>query len=131
MPIYSRKYTIPAASEKDHKLEVEGDVITYVRIRFPPGPNALLGVSIFYGIKQIFPYEENTMFYGDDEFIDWDEYWELPESPCTLIIQGKNDDNTYEHTFYLVINVQKREYTLAGQIATKITSGLRRLLVWI
>jgi len=79
MPIYSRKFTVPAASSKEFTIDIEGDVITYVRIRYPPGPTGLLRVAIFYGIKQIFPYEEETWFYGDDEIIEWDEYWELPE----------------------------------------------------
>ena len=131
MPIYCRAFTVPANSEEEFELEIEGDIISYVRIRFPPGPQGLLKVSIFYGIKQIFPYEESTEFAGDDEIIDWQEYWELPESPCRLVIKAKNEDDTYDHSFYFIINVQKRAEMLASQIAKQIRGALRRLLGWI
>lgn len=131
MPIYSRVFTVPKATEKEYELEVEGDVITYVRLRYPPGSQGLLKVAVFYGIKQIFPYEEDTWFYGDDEIIDWQEYWELPETPCTLKIKAVNEDETYPHSFYFIVNVQRKEDTLAGQIASKITRGLKRIWGWI
>jgi len=131
MPVYSRVFTIPAASEETYGFEVEGDVLTRVRIRFPPGPQGLLKVSLFYGIKQIFPREEDTYFWGDDEIIEWDEYWELPESPCILRIRGVNEDDTYEHSFGLVIVVQKREYTTASLIAKAVGSAIRRVFGWI
>jgi len=38
MTVYSRVFEIPALTEKEFELEIEGDVITHVRIRFPPGP---------------------------------------------------------------------------------------------
>jgi len=131
MPIYSRVFKIPASAEKEYELEIEGDVITHVRIRFPPGPNGLLKVQIFYGIKQIFPHEEDTYFWGDDEIIEWDEYWELPESPCTLKIKAVNEDDTYEHSFGLIIVVQKREYTTASLIAKAVSSAVKRLIGWV
>jgi hypothetical protein len=131
MPIYSRAFTVPASTEEKFEIEIEGDVITYVRIRFPPGPNGLLKVSIFYGIKQIFPYEEGTFFAGDDELIEWQEYWELPEERTTLRIRAVNGDDTYDHAFYLVINVQKKEHTTASLIARAVTRGIKRLLGWV
>jgi len=131
MPIYSRVFTVPKATTKEFELKIEGDVVTYVRIRFPPGPQGLLKVAIFYGLKQIWPCEEDTWFYGDDEVIQWQEYWELPEERTTLKIKAVNEDDTYDHSFYLVINVQKKEYTTAELIAKAVRSGIRRLLGWI
>ncbi|MBW2649064.1 MAG: hypothetical protein JRC53_04515 [Deltaproteobacteria bacterium] len=124
MTIYSYEYTVPASSTKEFELEVEGDVITYVRLRFPPGPQGLLRVAIFYGTKQIFPYKESTWFFGDDEIIEWQEYWQLPETPCRLIIKAQNDDDTYEHSFYLIMNVQKKEETPAGQLSKAVSSAI-------
>ena len=131
MAIYSRAFTVSASSSQEFELEVEGDVITYVRIRFPPGPSGLLRVAVHYGEKRIFPYEADTWFYGDNEIIEWHEYYELPETPCTLKVIAVNDDDTYDHTFYLVLNVQKREHTTASQIATKLAKAFRRLLGWV
>jgi len=131
MPIYSRVFTVPAGGKKEFTLPIEGDVITYVRLRYPPGPMGLLKVAVFYGIKQIFPYEEGTWFYGNDEIIEWEEYWTLPEERTTLTIKAENDDDTYDHSFYLIINVRRKEDTLAGQIARSVAGGFRRVLGWI
>jgi len=131
MPIYSKRFTVPALSSKKFEIEVEGDVITYVRIRYPPGPTGLLRVAIHYGEKRIFPHEEDTWFYGDDEIIEWQEYYELPETPCVLKVVAVNDDDTYDHTFYLVLNVQKKEHMIASQIASKLVRMFRRLLGWV
>jgi len=131
MAIYSYEITTPASSEKETEIEVEGDFISYVNIRFPPGPSGLLKLAIFYGIKQIFPHDESSYFQGDDEVIEWQEYWKLPESPCKLIIKTVNEDDTYEHTVYVRIAVMKREESLAYQIASAIVGKLRAALSFL
>ena len=128
MPVYSRVFTIPAASEETYELEIEGDVITRVRIRFPPGPQGLFKIAILYGIKHVFPHEEDSYFWGDSEIIEWNEYWPLPESPCVLRIQAVNEDDTYEHSFGLVIVTQRDRDTLAGQIGSAIVRAVKSLL---
>lgn len=128
MAIYSRKFTFPASSEKTFDLPIEGDIISMVRIRFPPGPQGLLETAIYYGTKQWFPYEEDTRFFGDDEIIQWDEWVELPEYRTTLRIYGQNRDDTYDHTLYLVLNVKDIEDTLPFKIAKFITVRLKRLM---
>ncbi|RLI78033.1 hypothetical protein DRP04_10590 [Archaeoglobales archaeon] len=131
MAIYSRKFTVPPDTEREFSISLDGDVITYVRIRYPPGPCGLLRIAFFYGPKQIFPYEEETWFYGDDEIIEWQEYYEVPERPMPLTIKAINDDDTYEHSFYVVINVQDKKYLLAQQLANSIARALRRLLGFV
>ena len=131
MAIYSYKITTAASSEKETEIELEGDFISYVNIRFPPGPSGLLKLAIFYGIKQIFPYDEGTWFQGDDEVIEWQEYWKLPESPCKLKIKTVNEDDTYEHTVYVRIAVMKREESLAYQIASAIAGKIKSALSFL
>ena len=99
-----------------------------MNIRFPPGPSGLLNVSIFYGIHQIFPYDEGTWFHGDDETIAWDEFWELPESPCTITIHTENQDDTYEHSVYVRIATLTHAQSLAGQIGSAIVRAVKSLL---
>jgi len=129
MPIYSKKYVVPAATTQSYDLEAEGDIITYVRLRFPPGPQGLLNVRIKYGIKQIFPFEENTYFAGDNEIIDWQEYFVLPETPCTLTVEAINNDDTYEHSFYLVLVTQKREHLLSQLIAQAVRAEISKFIM--
>jgi len=129
--IYSKKYTVAKSTLKSFDLEVEGEIVTQVRIRFPPGCHALVKVAIDYGIKRIFPYEEDTWFYGDDEVIEWIESWEMPESPCILKIVVDNTDDTYEHSIYVVIVTRKKDETLASVIADKVINSIKRLFGWI
>ena len=127
MPIYSRAFEVPPSSEKWFELEVEGDIIDMVRIRFPPGPAALLKIAIFYGNEQIFPAEKDTFFLGDNEIIEWSEYWPLPEAKTRLRIRAINDDDTYEHSFYLVINTKYTQELAENRIANSILNSLRGL----
>ena len=128
MTIYSYKFTTNPSSSQTQEIELEGDVITKVRIRFPPGPQGLLRVAFFYGIKQIFPYNEGEFFYGDNEVIEWEEYFPFPETPLKLKIKLINDDDTYSHSCYIIIVTRKREDLEESRLAKRISSFFRFIL---
>lgn len=125
--IYSRVFTVSASSSEEFEVEVEGDVISFVRIRFPPGPSGLLKVAIDYGIKRIFPCEEGEWFYGDDEIIQWTEDWTLPETLCKLKIRAVNEDDTYDHKFYLVLQTKWKRETMEYKIAERLIGFFKYL----
>ena len=127
MTIYVKDFTFTKNSEEYKEIEIEGKVITKVRIRFPPGPSGLLKIRILYGDRQIFPYNEGEYFYGDDEIIEWDEYWELPEKKIRLRIHGINEDTAYDHSIILYLVVQEEEETLEHRIAKSFISLFRRM----
>jgi len=128
MTIYAKKITVDENSSKEEELEVEGYAITQLRLRFPPGPEWLLKVAVFYGTKQVFPWNEGEWFIGDDEIIEWEEFWELPESPCKLKIKAVNEDQVYEHSVFITINVKKRWQLLAEQIVKAFRTAISRML---
>ena len=128
MPIYSKAFKVPPEEEKWFELEVEGDIIDMVRIRFPPGPSGLLKVAIFYGNEQIFPVERDTFFQGDNEIIQWSEYWLLPEAKTKLRIKAINEDDTYEHSFYLVLNTKYRQELAEAVSYTHLTLPTKRIV---
>jgi len=101
MPIYTRKIENSPLEEKETKIEVEGDYLTHLNIKFPAGCYGLMNVAIFYGDEQVFPREKGTYFNGDDETIMWDGLWELPEHPCPLTVYTYNEDDTYNHLILL------------------------------
>jgi hypothetical protein len=127
MAIYSAVITTNPNSAQETLIEVEGDVISYISIRFPPGPLGLLKVAIFYGIKQIFPKEEGTYFAGDDETIAWEECHPLPESPAVIRVRTINEDDTYSHTIYVRIATLREEESTVYQLASSIVSNLKRI----
>jgi len=131
MPIYTLKVTANANSENEEEIELEGYAITRVSILFPPGCLGLVAVRFFYGIKQIFPYEENTEFRGSGETIEWDEYWILPEERTKIKMKVINEDDTYQHTIYARIVVKKRSELLAEQITTAFVKVLKRIFGYV
>jgi len=103
MAIYTAKLTIPANTPRDSPVSVsvslEKAVLVRISIRIPPGHEALAGLRIKYGRLQLWPEEPDTWLSGDDEAITWDEYFVLPDDPTRLILEGYNEDDTYEHSF--------------------------------
>lgn len=135
MTIYSGPLDCPAGEKKEYEVEIEGDIITRVRLHFPPGPQGLLHVRFFQGIKQIFPQPEESYFSGDDEVIEWDEFYELAEHKSTIRVVLENEDDTYEHQVIVTLVVQDRQKEvserIASAIAKKIMSVFRMLTGWI
>lgn len=125
MPIYADQITALAAGTAQKDLIIKGDFISQVGIKFPPGPNGLVGVSVWYGPKQIFPYAEGTMFRSEDWTVQWDEKWDLPESPCTLTVKIKNDDTLWPHTIYYHLVTVTKDQSLAGQIVGGLIQALK------
>jgi len=105
MAIYTIKLTVPANTPVDKPKRTTVDlakaVLTRISIRIPPGHFALTGLRILYGRLQLWPEESGTWLTGDDEAITWNEYFELPDDPTRLTLEGYNEDDTYEHSFYV------------------------------
>jgi len=101
MPFYSWKFDVDPKQTIEETREVEGSAIVYLAVKFPPGPHGLLKVSIFYGLRQIYPDKASDPFMGDDETLESYDEWELPETPCKLVVKATNDDDENEHCFFL------------------------------
>ena len=132
LPIYSKRLRIPAnTSESDYvetQVEVEGDVLKKVSILIPSGHQALAHFRLRYGIKNIVPYEEDQWIEGDSETVVFEPNWELPEHPCLLRLQGYNEDDTYEHSFYVRIETDYEEYARPYEILRDFVKILKKLL---
>ena len=120
MPTYTLDLKIPKNTLKDlpieHPLKIDEGVITRVSVLIPAGHHALAGMRILYGIRHFFPAGEDQWLSGEDESVIADEFWDLPEQPCTLRVQGFNIDDTYDHTFYIRITALPREAALAHRL---------------
>jgi len=131
MTIYTARITASANSIASQEIELEGYAITHVEVLFPPGCLGLVGVSFFYGVKQIFPYQEGTDLRGSGETIAWDEYWVLPEERTKVKVVVNNEDDTYPHTIYIRIVVKKKKELLSEQITNSFISILKRLFGYV
>jgi len=128
MPVYAKEIITLANSAKETVVNLRGDYITYINIRFPPGSLGLLKVQFFYGDLQIFPQEQGDYFNGDDEIIAWEEFWEIPGEEEPLTIYTKNEDEYYDHAVLIRIVTKYRKELVADLIANALARKLRRLL---
>jgi hypothetical protein len=101
MPLYSKYFSVDSLSKLEEALTVEGSKIVYFNVRFPPGSQGFLKVALFYGQKKIYPFEEDEWLSGDNDVIQFEDEFELPETPCRLLVKAENDDDTYAHGFFL------------------------------
>jgi len=54
-----------------------------------------------YGETQLFPEKRDTWLTGDNETIEWQEYFKLPDNPTRLRLEGYNESTRYSHTFII------------------------------
>lgn len=99
---YSFPLTIPANRLESNPVEksvnLTWGVITYVSVRFPPRCAGLAKVAILHHRHQVWPSNIDEWFYGDNEVLGGDEYYELFELPAGITLLGYNDDDFYPHT---------------------------------
>ena len=77
-----------------------------VDMTFPSGCVGLVGVWFEYQDRQIWPYNLDARFRGNDQTIRITPGIELQEPPLVLAIRGINEDDTYEHTVYITIDAE-------------------------
>ena len=73
-------------------------------------------MRILYGLDPLLPAHADAWIRGEDESLSLDEWWDLVEQPITLRVQGWNEDDTYDHTFFIRIVVLPREVALAHKL---------------
>jgi len=133
MPVYKTSLTIPANTPEDtpveKKLELEGAILDRIHVLIPAGHHALARFAIFYGIKQLFPYETGTWLRGEDESFSVRLNWSLPELKTTITFKGWNEDDTYPHTFYMRLEVTERvEEARPWRVIADFVAILKRLM---
>jgi len=130
--IYTIKLTIPANTSKDAPVSTSVELARAVLVRFslriPPGHCALTGLRIKYGRMQLWPEEPDTWISGDDEALEWNEYFELPDDPTRLTLEGYNEDVAYEHSFYVRMMTLPKAIAYPWLAVSKFVKLLSRLV---
>ena len=95
----------PSGSPKETTITLEKGVITRARIVFPYGCVGLLYVQIFHGTDQILPYSSGYLR-GDGDRFRFDNFnYPLLTTPYEVIIKTWNDDDTYDHSVDILLEV--------------------------
>jgi len=111
--LFSFKFTIPAntaeSSPQTLDLTLEEGTVNKVQIIIPPGHAGLAGLQILNDTEQVIP--KSGWLEGNNDRLDFDVDIKITgtgDPPVyKFTAKGYNNDDTYEHTFYIRIWVLK------------------------
>jgi len=134
--LFTFSITVPANTAKTNPvkktIKLRAGTITKISVLIPTGHCALAHLAIYHGETQIMPWGEDQYIEGDGETIDWTPDYQLPSEPATLEVRAWNEDDTYQHTFYLRIWIKKVKaqpnWPLIEEAATTIKRLVKRLI---
>jgi len=133
MGSYTVELTIPPNTSEDAPVKkdliIEGAVFERIHFLIPAGHQSLARLAIFYGIRQIFPKQPGTWLKGEGESFSMKIGWRLPEFKVQITLKGWNEDDTYQHTFYLRLEVpEKVEEARPWQVIIDFVAILKKLI---
>lgn len=132
MPLYIAELSIPAntppTSPQKAVVELWEEVLEQVIILIPAGHMALTGLKVFYGDEQLIPKPHGAWLKGDNLTLSFKMMWRLPERPTRLRLEGYNNDDTYDHTFYLYFITAMKEEAEWWRGIKDFADTLKRLI---
>jgi len=122
----------PKTSPKKVTLKLKKGVLTKVVVLIPDGHQALAHLRILDGATPVIPWGEDQWIHGNRMLLDWYPNYELAFEPAGLVAVGYNEDDTYPHTFYLYMWVEKQptqpDWRLFERAARAVLRLVERLL---
>ncbi|KKM84378.1 hypothetical protein LCGC14_1299710 [marine sediment metagenome] len=107
---YSKQLTIPAGTSKTSpvstSIEIPPTLVDRLEITFPSGCVGLVGVRFQFQGRVIWPYNPDGWFLGNGQTVTFTPNLELKDQPNELMIEGYNDDDTFAHAVYVIIDVE-------------------------
>ena len=108
-------------------VKVTDGVIHKIQIVFPAGCSGLVHVAIYDGGHPIAPSTAGQYYRGDDEVVDFPEFYEIKGGTRYLQIIGWNEDDTYDHTIMVRIFILPRWAIMPAGAAEGLIHALRSL----
>ena len=107
---FAERLAIPAstieASPASVTIPILPLTVKTVELTFPSGCAGLVGVWFEYQDRQIWPDNPGSRFRGNDQAIRFSPAVELQEPPFEIVVRAINEDDTYAHTVYAIIDVE-------------------------
>jgi len=107
--IYQVDLSLPAqttqAAPKTTAITVPYGRVARVGLLFPSGCAGLAHVQIYSNTFQVWPTTPGRSFAGDGHLISFEEAYQLTSAWNQLVISGWNDDDSYQHTVSVWIDV--------------------------
>lgn len=95
-------YTLPLPISQSERLWVE----------FPAGCKGLVGVQLWRGVEQIFPLPAGVWLRSDDRTMNFRFSHVIDREPYEIQIRGYNDDDTFQHTPWIGLELHGLEHDI-------------------
>lgn len=102
-----------AGAEKIHTIKIAHGIITWISVLFPAGCHGMVHCAIYHRDHQIAPSTEGYSIIGDDNPIEWTEYYEFYQVPYELKVKLWGVDCTYSHVITVRVAVLPRKAIIA------------------
>jgi len=118
--------TIPANTPETAKLKtilpLTAGTVKRVQIEFPAGHVGLTHLHVNRGLNQVWPTNPDASFKSSNETIPWEEEYELSTPPYQFEAYTWNDDDTYEHT--ITVRLQLEPLAVARSLVEEVKALL-------
>jgi len=114
----------PKSAPVEQELPLTPGIVHRVRIRFPPGSKGKLHLKIMHGAHQFAPTNRDGDFIGNDEWIEWKEWYELVEHDTLMRAVAWNESTKHPHSVIVQLAV------LPAEILNPMLTGAKRQRFW-
>jgi len=102
--------TVPANTSQNSPVQssvhLTAGLLSQVRVIFPPGPADLVHIMVRVGQFQIVPANPEGDLNGDDVLVVSELEYDLTDGPYDLTLLGWSEDDTFDHTVTVQIDMQ-------------------------
>jgi hypothetical protein len=128
MPDYNFTIKVPKNTARDQpvktELELMKGIIAGGQIFFPAGCQGLAHVTINDSLGQLYPANAADTFHGDNGSIPLVGRHLLDSSPFKLSAYAWNEDDTYDHTIQITVNLLTPEEVNLSLVMLKLLDVL-------
>lgn len=111
--LFSYEFMIPPNTMKEDPLvgfaEVSAGILTDVVITIPSGHAGLTGLKIMYKEVPIIPHNPDGWIIGNDQVIKVVDERVITRDKQFVKFVGYNIDDTFQHSFYILLNIQEKK----------------------
>lgn len=112
----------PSTAKLKTILPLTRGIITRINVEFPAGHVGLTHIGINRGLNQVWPTNPDATLKSSNETIVWEEDYSLDLEPFQLEAYAWNEDDTYDHT--ITVRIELKSIPVQGSILDEIKALL-------
>lgn len=112
---------------KEQNLKLSKGVIVKISVKYPSGCHGLVKMRLQHRRFQIVPLTSGEWLTGDDEAVDFLEYYELSHAPYELKFIGVSSGTTFPHTLAIRIVVLPKKIASFYPLVQTLQRVLERI----